>query len=156
MHKFCCQFQDFGDQVIIFLMGSLYLGSPMMGRIHHHHRRSNSSLVLASPWFVPSLGSVAVSPFYLLLFTFQQSHIMSREVIIQDGLQYGSISPQLVFYVSIGVSCRYGILMRSLSFTVYKFCCMIDLVVSIDVTLGASSKSSWFWQTQHWSVATIL
>ncbi|KAK1650430.1 hypothetical protein QYE76_068235 [Lolium multiflorum] len=26
------------------------------GKIRHHHRRSNSSSVLASPWFVPSLG----------------------------------------------------------------------------------------------------
>jgi hypothetical protein len=25
-------------------------------KTHHHHRRSNSSLVLASPWLVPSLG----------------------------------------------------------------------------------------------------
>jgi hypothetical protein len=31
---------------------------------------------------------------------------------------------------------------------------MIDLDFSIGTTLGALSKSIWFWQTQHWSIAT--
>jgi hypothetical protein len=34
-------------------MLELFLAPIMM---HHHRQRSNSSLVLASPWFVPSLG----------------------------------------------------------------------------------------------------
>jgi hypothetical protein len=38
-----------------FLMGNLCLGSLMMIKMYHH-QRSNSSLVLASPWLVPSLG----------------------------------------------------------------------------------------------------
>jgi len=30
---------------------------------------------------------------------------------------------------------------------VCNLCYMITLVISIDITLGASSKSIWFWQT---------
>jgi hypothetical protein len=54
-----------------FLDGNLCLGSLMMIKIHHHHRRTNSSLVLASPWLVPSLGEcrdITSLPFIHLLF----------------------------------------------------------------------------------------
>lgn len=54
--------------------------------------------------------------------------------------------------VSLGVSCRYGILMRSFYHLLFahlilvcNFCHMIIFLVSIGITLGASSNSSWFW-----------
>jgi hypothetical protein len=53
------------------LTGDLCLESTMMIKTHHHRRRSNSSLVLASPWLVPSLGEgrgITSSPFTHLLF----------------------------------------------------------------------------------------
>jgi hypothetical protein len=54
------------------LMGSLYLGSLMTIKIHHQHRRINSSLVLASPWLVPSLGECrGITSLPFTLFTFQ-------------------------------------------------------------------------------------
>ena len=65
------------------------------------------------------------------------------------------VSPLLLdIYISLIVSCRYGILMISsiiYSFAylilVFNSCYMIDLVVSIGITLGSLSKFSWFWQT---------
>ena len=65
------------------------------------------------------------------------------------------VSPlSLDIYVSLGVSCRYGILMRSsiiYSFAylilIFNYYYMIDLVVSIGITFGSLSQFSWFWQT---------
>ena len=79
---------------------------------------------------------------------------MSREVIILDGLQYGSISP-LVGYLYIpwcefplwNINEKFYHLLSAHLILVCNFYYMIDLVISISITLGASSKFIWFWQT---------
>jgi hypothetical protein len=46
-------------------------------KTHHCRRRSNASMVLASPWFVPSLGEyhgITSLPFYPFTFQVESYH----------------------------------------------------------------------------------
>ncbi len=79
---------------------------------------------------------------------------MSSEVIIYDSLQCVSIS-HLVDYLCIpwcelplsNINEKFYHLLSAHLILVCNLCHMNDLVVSIGITLGALSKSIWFWQT---------
>ena len=148
----------------LLLMESLFLGSLMTGIHHHHHRRSNSSSVLASPWFVPSLGECrGITSSLSFTFYCQVVSYHEQESYHIRWVAVGSISPlvgclcipwcELSLWNINEKSYHLHIAHLILVCNLYY---MIDLVISIGITLGALNESIWFWQTQHWSIAITL
>ena len=120
--------------------------------------------VMALPWFVPSLGECLVSSsFTFLFYTISLSYPKQRSYLIRCFAMW-SVTP-VVGYLCIrwcesvfaqSVNEKFHLLLSAHFILACKYLFYADLGISIGITLGAASELNWLWQTQLWSVATIL